>query len=262
MHRTIFLTILTLTLGIPPVHSQLILEPIPLHTDCSGWLKHNYEGVVDGNYYVGINLSSIEGEALGFYSDNEPFLGMLAGSGDPLEIVGSRFWQGYYIIPVPGGITLYFHPDRVTYVVIANNGIPYGAPLSVQELGDFHPPGNDILFRYYSFPYINPTPESLNILKSTNGAGTGGTGGGPGNPPDFEDFDFEALLSMLEWLGELLGHQSTQLELIMALLDNGITSQKAAQSEQNMFSQYGIGLISFLSGMTLAALFLFGLKLR
>ena len=79
-----------------------------------------------------------------------------------------------------------------------------------------------------------------------------------GGSPVMEERDLAAVTEQIALLGELLQQQSSRLEWIIVLQDNYISSQR----DQEVLLQYTVGLLAFLCGLLLAAIFLFGLKLR
>ena len=87
---------------------------------------------------------------------------------------------------------------------------------------------------------------------------TAASGDVSGESPIVEEKNLAAVTEQIALLGELLQQQSSRLEWIIVLQDNHISSQR----DQEILLQYTVGLLAFLCGMLLAAIFLFGLKLR
>lgn len=89
-------------------------------------------------------------------------------------------------------------------------------------------------------------------------------GGDAPYPPEV-DFDFEGMIQHLEYLGEI---GRLQLESLDKLVHFSIEQLSVSEhidkqiGEQNLQSQYQVGLTAFLCGVCVAVVFLSGLKLR
>ena len=238
MKRILYL-ILILLLAVCPVYSQGYI-------DASGWLSNDYESIYpDHISYVvfSLNPSSTGWYAYYFFHrgglfpfDNDPvILEMIA---PPSEHAGS-------VMIDSDGVSTFVFPDGRAVLMIERGDRTYRTNVSLLTSMS----GSD--YQLYVLPRVAPTAESFVKLDLIEGPIIGGS-------PDLDGSCCESLIALLQWLGELQQHNNTLLQWYPVLQER----MELLQREQSILLQYIVGFLSFLSGMILAMVFLFGLKLR
>ena len=232
--------------------------------DATAWFEKY--GTSPGEYYIGVhptngNLCYLGGSIGKFTVGGN--IALNSGNTLPHSYSAYRGMRVITLVSDPNIGNICFLNVNSVHFPFQHDGTWFEIVFAPEYVGTQYVNANGLTYEIYSFPKMGFDASTFKYLYFNPDAsctcGGNCTCGGSGGDGGWDNFDFSELISYLKYFIEVfrdhaefqVGFQKHLLKLVQEDSDR-----------QNALGQYQIGLLSFIGGIALAFVFIFGLHLR